>query len=717
MKKPKIAILGGGMGALSTAWHLVKDGDWQDRFESITVYQMGWRLGGKCATGRGPCDRVEEHGIHLFGGGYYNTLLMMRAVYRDLHGPAGDQQFKENFEHQFTSVSVTDGEKSAVRLPPSPLTLDNLQTITSLSNWIADALANLKSYLRDSGPTPGMFTVLRHGDSIVRKLGGALGHPPLHIESVLQSVDLLTRQLRDDPESAKATLAVLRSSVGPEPRDPRLTPMNTDQPHWGTLTVEEQSIGTALLRWFRTANFIAAFASGCLEQILSPDTTLQTRDNEDYAAWLQRHGAWDSTIELGIVQAPIRILYQYRNGDASHARHRSMGAGAYLHWSIRTFAYVSSPFWFFEKGTGESVVAPVFECLKRRGVRFEFFRKVENLELSADRQRIQTITLRQQATTTPTHTPYDPLVNGNWPAKPRHEALHEGALIKELPDDELESYWSRFGEARVQSLTLGVDFDAVVLGISLGAIPLVCQDLLAHSQAWRDMVTHIGTVETQSLQMWMDRSSHALKINEGLNPVIEDDDTGLGAGLAVPFDGFSDFTSLIPHEGWPRDHKPRSLWYFSDVMKTPPGAPDLTDPDYPGTRKMQVVENAKAFLENELGKLLSAFSPARGGFDYQRLMVPLAAPNISDADRLAQQWIRANVQPSDRYVQALTGTTRHRLHAGRSADFDNLYLAGDWTFNGLNVGCVEATVMSGMLAANDLMERKLDGGVIGYFGR
>jgi len=30
---------------------------------AITIYQMGFRLGGKGASGRGPSDRIEEHGL------------------------------------------------------------------------------------------------------------------------------------------------------------------------------------------------------------------------------------------------------------------------------------------------------------------------------------------------------------------------------------------------------------------------------------------------------------------------------------------------------------------------------------------------------------------------------------------------------------------------------------------------------------------------------
>ena len=84
----KVAILGGGMGGLTTALQLSSQPDWQERFD-ITVYQLGWRLGGKCASSRGPNARIEEHGIHGFMGSYFNALPMMADVYAELNRPAG----------------------------------------------------------------------------------------------------------------------------------------------------------------------------------------------------------------------------------------------------------------------------------------------------------------------------------------------------------------------------------------------------------------------------------------------------------------------------------------------------------------------------------------------------------------------------------------------------------------------------------------------------
>ena len=49
--KVKIAILGGGIGALTAAFYLTSEPYWKDRYD-ITVYQLGWRLGGKGASGR-----------------------------------------------------------------------------------------------------------------------------------------------------------------------------------------------------------------------------------------------------------------------------------------------------------------------------------------------------------------------------------------------------------------------------------------------------------------------------------------------------------------------------------------------------------------------------------------------------------------------------------------------------------------------------------------
>src|SRR5579884_2188169 len=78
----KVAVLGGGCAAMAAAFELTRP-EHQGRFE-LTVYQMGWRLGGKGASGRGPHDRIEEHGLHLWMGFYENAFRLMRDCYAEL---------------------------------------------------------------------------------------------------------------------------------------------------------------------------------------------------------------------------------------------------------------------------------------------------------------------------------------------------------------------------------------------------------------------------------------------------------------------------------------------------------------------------------------------------------------------------------------------------------------------------------------------------------
>ena len=52
MAKTKVAVLGGGLGAMAAAYELTCTAELRERFE-VTVYQQGWRLGGKGASGCG----------------------------------------------------------------------------------------------------------------------------------------------------------------------------------------------------------------------------------------------------------------------------------------------------------------------------------------------------------------------------------------------------------------------------------------------------------------------------------------------------------------------------------------------------------------------------------------------------------------------------------------------------------------------------------------
>ena len=85
MAKQKVAVLGGGVGAMTTAFYLSSFQGWREKYD-ITVYQLGWRLGGKCDSGRNQAehDRIEEHGLHMFFGFYDNAFATMQRLYGEL---------------------------------------------------------------------------------------------------------------------------------------------------------------------------------------------------------------------------------------------------------------------------------------------------------------------------------------------------------------------------------------------------------------------------------------------------------------------------------------------------------------------------------------------------------------------------------------------------------------------------------------------------------
>src|SRR4029078_10292498 len=89
MVKRRIVVPGCGRGSLSAVFALTSRPGWQDDLD-ITVYQLGWRLGGKAASGRvrAENDRSLEYGYHDPLGFYDNAFATMREVYRERGRPS-----------------------------------------------------------------------------------------------------------------------------------------------------------------------------------------------------------------------------------------------------------------------------------------------------------------------------------------------------------------------------------------------------------------------------------------------------------------------------------------------------------------------------------------------------------------------------------------------------------------------------------------------------
>lgn len=192
MAKQRIAVLGGGVGALSAAFYITEQPGWADKYE-LTVYQQGWRLGGKCASGHdmreGYGHRIYEHGLHIFGGFYYQAFDLLRRAYKALDRPDGhpNQDVWDAFTPEDGVGLVDNSPEAAVDpiwyldFPPNfEVPGDDLTTPT-----VADSITALVSRLihltpAHTDPSPKPSPQPTHGGS------------PLH-----QALDLLKKYFGD----------------------------------------------------------------------------------------------------------------------------------------------------------------------------------------------------------------------------------------------------------------------------------------------------------------------------------------------------------------------------------------------------------------------------------------------------------------------------------------------------------------------------------------
>ncbi len=670
--RQKIAILGGGMSALTTAFELTNQPGWQEKFD-ITLYQMGWRLGGKCATARGPNLRIEEHGIHGFLGSYYNALPLMAACYRALGRKPGEPlaTFEEAFQ-------------------PGSFVLMWEFIGGNLKRWPFTAPTN--AHLPDD---PSSLLTLRHQiDAVIGFVDQALEAHPAPALSVhgieIAAGRLLLKALRHEIQSA-------------EKLDSRLLGVLDHAWNWLKSKLEALIEGNDdLRRLYIVAEFLLALVRGTIADNIF-ERGFDSIDHENFSDWLQRHGASVLTASSPMALNTVNLSYQYPQGDT--ARTALMAAGCYLHWTLRSFAYMGAFAWLFEAGTGETVIAPLYQVLQKRGVKFEFFHKVKSLALSADQNSVAAVNFGVQATLKNPAMPYAPLIDAKglpaWPGVPQFDQLVEGAALK-AADVDLESYWTPWQPVGQRQLQAGRDFDQLVFAISIGAVPYLCADIVAAKPAWQLMVAKVTTVQTQTMQLWMNRSTTEMGWDI---PFKNPTDTVIGATYLNPIDGQVDFTHLLKWEGWPANATPKALWYFSGAMADYDTPPPFTDTDYPRRAHARVKAQCVQYLQASIGPLLpkattNAISPPGDpvGLDFSLLQPYDAASACLGVKRFDQQFWRANIDPTERYVTSPPGSTAARLKAWGSG-LSNLVLAGDWIYTGLNVGSVEGAVMGGRLAS------------------
>ena len=715
---------------MATAWKLSNETNWQERFD-ITLYQTGWRLGGKCASGRGPNDRIEEHGIHVLMGFYDTVFGILHSCYGEINRPAGSPLatwreavapqdkvvLTENingnwlqWEFKYPFNSKTPGENPARRHPHAVLRAIIRQTLAT----------TLSSPLGHSPQLPchgALYGATDHHDELKNAL-----HSLRHSDEDPQITDEEKQRLLEHLDAYMNHVLAMPLAQYALHGGEGAPVIERDRPvHRGFLSLVEDAcrevegfvarvgdeIVDAILRDLRRAliqlKIACAMVRGILlDGVLTPHGwDFAAINHLDLSEWIGLNlQGWPGTHEETTHSAPIRGIYDLVFGYADGVPGQfALEAGTSLDFMIRiVHEFKGAIYWKMLAGMGDAVLAPMYLALKKRGVRFEFFHAVRALHLDEASTRVQAVEINRQVEVKGGE--YDPLFDVKglpcFPDQPLYERLEinsdEAATLRELQREfnGLESPWTTWRARDTLRLEAGRDFDKIVLGISVAALSHLCPEL-RNLPRWAAMLDAVKTTATQSGQLW-------------LKPTLEGSGWTRGACImdayAQPFNSWTDMTDLIERESWPATDTPGSIAYFTGPLPNQSTPPPFDQHSYAAEQCDAARHNFRDWLGKNTGDLLPrAVVPGTPALDFELLIAPGAKSNDERFD--AQYW-RANVNPSDHYVLSVPGSSAHRLAPGDSG-LSNLVLAGDWTLCGLNAGCVEAAATSGVLAAQALM--------------
>jgi uncharacterized protein with NAD-binding domain and iron-sulfur cluster len=692
--KKKIAILGGGMAALSAAYQLTKTQALRDQHD-VTVYQLGWRLGGKAASGRDSLGRNLEHGLHVWFGCYENAFQLLQELYAANPPGAKLPDWQAAVKPQtYTPIGVLLDTATWTTWPLTWPTNDGTpgdgtllptwgQMIEVVLGWIAEAIG------RRGEPAPA--------DAVA-----AAGRAP-------PSRGTLHPALSPTKATPSRVLSAARQLLQTNGSDlNRLSQQDFDHFLDLNLWARDALAGATSLdhRIFtEVLDIFGAACRGIWSDLVLPDEPLESLDDNDFRAWLIKHGADPQIVNTSsVVRVLYDTLFQYLDGDVTKP---SYAAGTGLGVIMRLVGtYKGSMMWDIQAGMGEVLVAPLYKHLVATGVNFKFFRKVTSLELSADDLLVQTIRMDRQADIQ--NGDYQPTFELDglavWPSEPLWGQLVNGQAMQ-AANVNFESYWYNWPAAGQEVLQLGTDFDTAILAISLGAYkPLngadvsMCAQLIEKSQRFADYVQNVGVVPTQSLQLWCDPTSATLGWT-----------TGKAATVSGPeyLNIWADMTQVLAFESWPASSKPQSLHYLCGTYKTTLFRESASNKGVPAQAFNEIRTQTIAWL-NSSSYCLWPLADQNGAFNFDVLHV--TAPATGPA-RFDQQFWRANIDPTECCTLSTAGTTRYRLHPDETG-FANLILAGEGSRHGFNTTAIEGAVMSGAAASRAICGQPVN--IIGY---
>lgn len=688
----KIAILGGGVSSMTAAFALTSEPGWQSKYD-ITLYQMGWRVGGKGASGRNAKlgQRIEEHGLHIWFGFYQNAFKVMQDAYGELDRPANaplarwDDAFKRQSFIALQEYIDNEWKTWPIEFPENNETPGNSRE--SLDIWMI-AEKFLEWLLMLFGKAFRQFFKKPSYDGI--------GLLEIFFKGGWAALKFFfkrrVRRFFFHKHSKQHSAEQMEKELGP------IEALHNDLVNAfdKVLDVDDEIRRLFVILDFGLTSLRGMIADGVFRHGYDVINDLDFRD------WLRKHGASEKyTVNSSLVRGLYDLVFAYVDGDIEQP---NIEAGTCLRGALRiAFAYEGAVMWEMQAGMGDVVFTPLYQVLRRRGVKFEFFNKVEELQADSSGQSVDKIRITEQVAMKEPGIPYKPLVDVKgldcWPSEPLYDQLNaEQAELLQQNSINLESNWSNWPELYQQTfgqplpsktLVRGKDFDKVIFGLSVASVPVVASDLMKYSPELTGAAEHIKAVATQAYQLWMVRDLKQLgwayfDQEDGKPPVV--------TSFVEPVDTWAALDQLIAHEDWP-DQQPKNISYFCGAMPVS-DYPPFTDHTFPQQMADQVKDHAIQQINTDL-PVLWPNAVSGQGFQWDWLLDPEGGQG---EQRFNSQYWRANVDPSERYVQSVAGSTQYRPKTDGTG-FNNLFVTGDWIKTGINAGCVEAAAQAGLLTS------------------
>ncbi len=737
----KVIILGSGQSALTAAFQLSHPDNPKHNQYDITVYQFGWRLGGKGAAGRNTnphaFDRIEEHGLHNWFGFYDNSFRQIKDCYAELNRPPGAplRTWKDAFfpANEAVFMENINGQHLpwVIQNPPNleepgtggvllPLWEYFYMALKLFWNYFEEALQHQTTANTTPLPTsiPGPARALL---DVLAAIGIEINQASFNAGAqLLLATTQIVRLLQTSHNDQDATLLAQLIQ--------HLRAFLPDSIEHAAESVVEWIVKRLLhcfMSWlwawvepqvFTNSNarrlwILANYGYGIIIGIFANDILIKGFDvinDFNFRPWLQQYIFPDGGILMDspLMRAAYDSSFAYERGDTrippggQFPQGEAYEAGTFLRGMIRAaFTYKGAFGYRFAAGTADTCYAPMYEVLKARGVKFKFFHRVESLHIASEPgSPIDEVKIARQVDLTPQQEVlggYSPLIDVKglpcWPQTPLYDQIQNGQFLKDNHIN-LECPPPGFIDAAHFSLKRGQDFDMVVLGISVAALPWICKDLIDHSTRWQQMTKHVKTVRTQALQLWSKPTAWGLGWRVEGSPIAS-----WTYNNTNELNVWGDLSELLPVEGWSSAHWPQNIAYFTSTMPDDDidngddaNGPIPLCPDCE-TQDQKVRQFAIDMVEQGLGIMWPNFT-------WDSLLDARPGIHIGQ-DRIDSQFFRANVTPTERYVLSVPGSSQYRLQAHDPAEFSNLYLAGDWTWCNLNSGCMEAATMSGMLCS------------------